>query len=226
MQGGFAVRLALLLAWMPLLAPGQEPGKPAPAVPADRRADTYAVYSAVLAHPRLSHPDNNEKYLVQQVSGISMENEPQSCITVPEASRAAFAELLADRLQISREHYRLERAFKIPKPFDIVTEDQANQFRALRFTPGHSTSEVELFRGAVDLITLGNVYFDRKRTLAAVYTWAYCGGLCGYGTWRVFSRNGKGDWEEQHWITCMTVATARRTPQNVIAPMHIADAAQ
>jgi 5-methylcytosine-specific restriction endonuclease McrA len=85
---------------------------------------------------------------------------------------------------------------------------------------------MELFRGAMDLITLGNIYFDQKRTLAAFYTWAYCGSLCGYGTWRVFIRNGKGDWEEQHWITCMTGAAARGAPQNVIAPMHIADAAQ
>jgi hypothetical protein len=43
---------------------GQEPKKVAEIVPADRRLDTYAVYSAVLAHPSLSHPDNNQKYLV------------------------------------------------------------------------------------------------------------------------------------------------------------------
>jgi hypothetical protein len=220
------VRLALLLVWTPLLAFGQEPGKSVPAVPADRRADTYAVYSAVMAHPRLSHPDNNEKYLVQDSSGGSWENEPKLCITVPDAYRAAFAQLLTDRLQNSKERYRLEPAFKISKPFALITEDQAREFRALRFGAGHSTGEVELFRGAADLITLGNVYFDKKRTLAAVYTSAYCGSLCGYWTWRVFVRNGKGDWEEQNWVTCMTVATARPGGQNVIAPMHIADANQ
>ena len=85
---------------------------------------------------------------------------------------------------------------------------------------------MELFRGAVDLIKLGNVYFDNKRTLAAVYTEAFCGGLCGFWTWRVFVRNGKSDWEEQHSVTCMSVAIVRGAGQNVIAPMHIADAAQ
>jgi hypothetical protein len=48
---------------------GQEPKKVAEIVPADRRLDTYAVYSAVLVHPSLrefstgadiSHPDNIE----------------------------------------------------------------------------------------------------------------------------------------------------------------------
>jgi hypothetical protein len=226
MQGGFAVRLALLLAWIPLLALGQEPTKSPTAVPADRRADTYAIYSAALAHPNLSHPDNNQKYLVRELSGYSWEGELRLCITVPDAYRAAFAELLADRLQLYREHYRLEPAFKMPKPFDLVTEDQAKRFGAMLFTSDHSTSEMELFRGAMDLITLGNVYFDKKRTLAAFYTWAYCGSLCASGTWHAFVRNGKGDWEEQHWTTCMTVAAAPGTPQNVIAPMHMADAAQ
>jgi hypothetical protein len=220
------VRLPLLLAWIPLLAFAQEPKSPAQAVPADRRADTYAVYSAVLAHPKLSHPDNNEKYLVEDVSGVFGEKEPKLCITVPEASRAAFAELLADRVQISREHFHLEPAFKALKPFALVTENQTRQFAALRFGTGHSTGDEELFRGAVDIITLGNVYFDKKRTLAAVYTAAYCDSLCGYWTWRVFVRNGKGDWEDQNWVTCMTVATAAAAGQNVIAPMHIADANQ
>jgi hypothetical protein len=76
-------RAVLLLVWLPLLAFGQEPKKAASTVPADRRVDTYAVYSIVLAHPSLSHPDNNEKYLVDELSGFAMENEPQSCITVP-----------------------------------------------------------------------------------------------------------------------------------------------
>ena len=110
-----------------MLAFGQEPKTPAPAVPADRRADTSAVYSAILAHPSLSHPDNNEKYLVHEATGVSEENEPKLCIAVPDAYRAAFTELVADRLQNSKEHFRLEPAFKSPKPFDLITEDQARQ---------------------------------------------------------------------------------------------------
>ena len=74
--------------------------------------------------------------------------------------------------------------------------------------PGLSSEDVQLFRGATDLITLGNVYFDRKRTLAAVYTWAWCGNLCAYGTWRVFV-NRAGGFQEQNWTTCMTIADSR-----------------
>jgi hypothetical protein len=196
---------------MALPAFGQEPGKVVAPVPADRRVDTYAVYSAVLAHPRLSHPDDNEKYLIVELSGVAREDEPLSCLDVPEGYRTSFAELLKDRSEHSQERFRLERAFNVSKPYDLVTADRANQFGALRDSPGHTTNEVELFRGAEDLITLGNVYFDRKRTLAAVYTFAFCGGLCGFGTWRVFVKNGKGEWDEQHWTMCLTVAAAAST---------------
>ena len=107
MQEASAMRRALLLlVWLPLLA-CQAPKKTISPVPADRRVDTYAVYSVVLAHPSLSHADNNEKYIVDELSDFAMENEPQSCITVPEAYRANFVELLADRSEHHLERFRL-----------------------------------------------------------------------------------------------------------------------
>ena len=45
------VRLALLVARMPLLIFGQAPKKEVPTIPADRRVDVYAIYSIVLAYP-------------------------------------------------------------------------------------------------------------------------------------------------------------------------------
>jgi hypothetical protein len=147
--------------------------------------------------------------LIEEVSGAAREeqNAPQQCIGVPEPYRTSFAELLADRAAHSGARFRLERALSISKPYDLVAEKQAAEFRKLRNTPGRSTDDVELFRGATDLITLGNVYFDRKRTLAAVYTWAYCGNLCAYGTWRVFVN--RAGFQEENWIRCMTIADSR-----------------
>ena len=208
------MRLTLLLVGMRWLAFGQEPAKVVPPVPADRRADTYAVYSAVLAHPSLSHPDDNKKYVIEELSGAmsgARETDPGSCVVVPEDYRAAFTEVLADRSEHHEELFRLERAFTIPKPYDLITEAQARQFVASRNGRVRIGDEVELFPGAVDLITLGNVYFDRKRTVASVYTSAYCGSLCGLWTWRVFVKNAKGGWDEPHWSACMTIAASRST---------------
>jgi hypothetical protein len=211
--------LVVFLGFVSAFAFGQEPKKSIPPIPADRRADAYAIYSAVLARPSLSHPNENEKYLIEEFSGLAMEEstDPQRCIGVPEPYRTRFAELLADRAAHSEARFQFERAFTSPKPYDLISEEQAEEFRKLRSTPGRSTNEVDLFRGATDLITLGNVYFDRKRTLAAVHMWAYCGSLCGYGTWRVFVNRG-GGYQEQNWVTCMTIAYS--SPRSVVPPHH------
>lgn len=203
------MRFALLFASARMLAFGQEPPNEVRPVPAERRADVYAVYSAVLLRPSLSHPDDNRKYLIADMSGVAEESDLAPCTTVPEEHRAALAELLADRNEHRLKRFRLDPGFKILKPYDLVTDREAAQFSELRNTPGHTTDEVEKFRGAVDLITLGNVFFDRRRTTAAVYTSAYCGSLCAFGTWRVFLKTTKGDWDEQKWAKCMTIAEAR-----------------
>jgi hypothetical protein len=202
------VRLALLFVSVRLVAFGQDSSRDVRPVPAERRTDVYAVYSAVLLRPSLSHPDDNRKYLIADVSGTPGESDPALCITVPETHRAAFAELLADRNEHSLKRFRLDLAFNILKPYDLLTDEEANQFSELRNSPGRRTNEVGKFRGAIDLITLGNVYFDKNRTIAAVYTSAYCGSLCALGTWHVFIKTSKGDWDKQNWVKCMTIAAA------------------
>jgi hypothetical protein len=207
------MRVVVWLACLPWLLFGQETKKEVSPVPVERRADTYAIYSAVMARPSLSHPDNNEKYAIAELSGLATEEKGlESCIAVPEGYRAAFAELQADRTRHREDRFRLERAFNIPKPYEVLTQAQSTQFLAARSGTIQTTVEPEPFPGAIDLITLGNVYFDQKRTLAAVYTAAYCGSLCGFWTWRVFVKNGKGDWEEQHWTKCMTIAGRTSQP--------------
>jgi hypothetical protein len=147
-----------------------------------------------------------------------MEPDPINCILVPPEYRAAFSELLADRAERGHQRYRLERALKIAKPYDLITGEQIKQRRRSPSTPDHLGEEARIFRGAGDLITLGNVYFNKARTLGAVYSWALCGSLCGYGSWRVFVKSTKGEWEERHWVWCMTGAdVVERTVQNIRA---------
>jgi len=204
-----AIGLSLLLL-RPGFAPGQEPDKKVPPpVPAERRAPVYAIYSTVMAHPKLSHPDDNKKYLIVETSGVGQETDPSACAALPDGYREAFAELLKDRDEHRKDRSQLERAFSIDKPYELISEAQARDFVATRNGRVLTGAQASLFRGAVDLIRLGNVYFDRNRTVAAVYTSAWCGGLCGLWTWRLFTSNGKGDWDEQPWTRCVTVAAAR-----------------
>jgi hypothetical protein len=123
------VCVILWLVYMSSLLFGQESKKVAEIVPADRRLDTYAVYSAVLAHPSLSHPDNNQKYLVLELSGVPMEKNPGTCTVVPAAHLAAFSELLQDREKY-QTRFLLERAVRSPSRMTSLPRTKPTSLRS------------------------------------------------------------------------------------------------
>lgn len=173
-------------------------------IPPERRADAYAVYSAVLARPDLAHADTNTKYLVVNVTGMAQEGRPDSCIAPPAAYRGELAEIMDDYRTLRDKSFRLEREFSLAKPYELLTPVEGGSFMDPRRDPPGPELQ-QRFSGATDLITLGNVYFNRKHTLAAVKTWAWCGTLCGRGAWRVLEKTD-GRWEDRNWIHCMVLA--------------------
>ncbi len=192
-----------------LIAAAQDKPEPA-AIPVDVATDVYAIYSAVLNPPKLSHKDDGQKYLVLNVTVAKPFSEPEKCIQPPAAYRAGFAEIVDDYLKHRNDSFRLERKFTMPKPYEFVTEAEASRFQKGRVVsqtgPNHDAPK---FLGAVDLILLGNVYFNRARTLAAVSTEAWCGGLCAVWTWRIFEKQQDGRWKElsSSWSMCFTQAS-------------------
>ncbi len=162
-----------------------------PTIPPDRSTDAYAVYSAVLTHLRLSHPNTNRKYTISAYTGETYgASDPGRCASVPLLRRWRFWQVLADYDRNKRDRFRLVRAFNIRKPYELIDEH----------TPWRPGGD------ATDLISLSNVYFDEKHTLALVMQSAYCGNLCGYQTWRVFEKSADGRWIEQNWMRCFTVS--------------------
>ena len=144
-------------------------------------------------HTQLEPPRQQREIPYPGVVGLlEAENDPRSCITPPESYRASVVEHLADRSEHSAGCFRLERTIKIPKPYDLVTADQAKQFGSLRNSPGHSTDEVELFRGAVDLVTPRERVFRQEANSGIWFTHGRTAAASGgYGAWRVFARSGR-----------------------------------
>src|SRR5581483_10867233 len=61
---------------------------------ASRRADVYAIYSLLLANAPLSHPGDNQVYLVAGTTVPGVPREP--CVRPPDEYAAGFAEIMAD----------------------------------------------------------------------------------------------------------------------------------
>lgn len=176
----------------------------APPVPAARSADVYAVYSAALTRPILQHADTSRKFLIADTTGGAGEGRPDWCLNLPEARRAAVSEIMADHAAFTDRYFRLERNLTIPKPYELLNPAEAASFMDPRRVP----PDPELARriaGATDLITLGNVYFNRARTVAVVRIWNWCGRTCGSSAWRAFEKTD-GRWAERDWIRCTAVA--------------------
>src|SRR5207249_7916435 len=79
---------------------------------------------------------------------------------------------------------------------------EVGEFHREHSTRPRPESSIERFRDVSDLITLSDVYFNRRGTLAltAISTW--CGPLCASYLWKVFDKLDNGKWEERRWIMC------------------------
>jgi hypothetical protein len=119
--------------------------------------------------------------------------------------------MLADYRRRRATPRELKPEFKVDKPYVFLSPQDVAAFLADRLPrPGRTPDQADgRFRGVSDLITLADVYFNRRRTLAltAISTW--CGPVCALDQWKTFEKLEAGDWREQEWVTCATIARGR-----------------
>src|SRR5438552_3342007 len=170
-----------------------------------RQADVYAIYSLMMANPQTSHaPAEEETFLIASTTEPAYPQTP--CVAVPPEYHSSLQEILTDYGIRGNTPATLIRAFNIPKPYRLLTAEEAQDFveiRSLRPTPYPNAKEFLL--KAHDLYQLGDVYFNAARTVALTSLSIYCGSLCGRSDWKVFVKTETGRWEERRWVTCNTV---------------------
>lgn len=159
----------------------------------------------MLTNLQTSSGAENERYLIRETTGPGTPKDP--CVRPPKERVAEFDQVLSDFEKRRDTPRKLARAFSIPKAYELIDEAEANAFvneRKLGLQAG--TIPDERFKHVSDLITLTDVYFSERRTLAltAIETW--CGGLCASMRWRVFEKGKDGKWRELPWIACATMA--------------------
>lgn len=167
----------------------------------EREKGVYAIYSLMLTNPATSHgPYTSDRFLIARTTGPGVPQEP--CVRPPKDREAEFQRVLADFNRRKATPRELKRAFSISKPYELLSADDVKDFIS---TPGPDARD-KRFQGVSDLITLSDVYFNERGTLAltAISTW--CGGLCASYLWKVYEKVDNGQWEERRWITCMTMA--------------------
>jgi hypothetical protein len=171
--------------------------------------ETYAVYSAILAHPPLGHQDDNTKYAIADMVLLSKgeAGTPKTaCAEIPQVSAESLAQIVSDFEKHGNTPVLLKRAFSLSKPYLLLSPEQASEFESRR--AGHvqadfpSLPAVNPYSGAIDLIRLSAVFFDRSEKVAMVYISATCGTPCGLWGWHILEKGSRGGWQEIRTARC------------------------
>jgi hypothetical protein len=174
----------------------------------EREKDVYAIYSLMLTNPQTSHgPYISGRYLIAMATGPARPQEP--CVRPPREREADFREVLADFESRKSTPRQLKPILSIGKPYVLLSTEEVSQFMsARRFPRLNADAPDERFRGVSDLLTLSEVYFDQRGTLALTAMSTWCGPLCALYQWKVFEKLDDGKWEERRWTTCRMIAKA------------------
>lgn len=138
--------------------------------------DAYAVYEAVLSTGVAS---------AKSPLVISADTESAAMCLKPEGEwKRVLMPAITDYHQQNEKTYRLQPKFRMNRHYELLTRKEIHE----RFKrPGEG--------GWVELSAVG---FNRTRTVAILWVYHGCPGLCGSGTFQVFQRRD-GKWQPLEW---------------------------
>jgi hypothetical protein len=197
-------------------------------------SDTYAIYSALIATSPVVRsgpgnvPTDDQIYLIDATTvtdrtgfgppGARTLFAAESCLKVPPLDDAGFREILSDYNQRKNTPAALKRQFTFTKPYQLLTAAEVDRFlrEALESTPQVRAPNVAppvnrnpLYSKSKRVFRVGDVYFNKARTLAVVFFSVYTTPADGSGSWKAFRKEANGQWQTNNsWATC-TWSTTR-----------------
>lgn len=196
------LRFASTLVMVCAAANGFQP--PNGSVDSQREKDVYAIYSLMLANPGTTHSAEGNERLLIAVTTRSVDLDVK-CMQPPKGRERAFRAALADYDRRKAIPRNLKPALTISKPYTFLTGDEVTAFIRERDSQLRGPLQSEPFRGATGFLSLSDVYFNRRGTLALAGLYWWCGGLCANGYWLMFEKLDTGKWRRIQ-AGCVVVA--------------------
>ncbi|HEY0757757.1 MAG TPA: hypothetical protein VGD59_00725 [Acidisarcina sp.] len=210
------------------LSPGQQddPKAVAPlapiAMPADRAAESYAIYSSLLPIGEIANAGwEHELWLVEEAtttlaspdrpcsklpgagdSSWAAQFDPRTAAQPDAAHQHDYAEILDDYFLNCHERIMLDpEAWKTTAPVRLLDRQQQEEFRGSRATfHGKDEAVVAKYKRASALFAFSRVYFNAHHTVAMVFVSQWCGSLCGEDYWQAVELVD-GRWKRLDWAT-------------------------
>lgn len=192
-------------------APASDP--PAIAMPADRAADSYAIYSSLIPLGETAGKDWPHDYWLVQDATVTVVPADQPCRPEPNKQdqfdmnpnvgvhptkdrEKDFEEILDDFDAHCHDRVALSAtAWQTRAPVRLLTPVEQQEFRGSRETKSEAA---EKYKGAPALYAFSEVYFNLHHKVALVYATHWCGGLCGQGFWVALALED-GQWKRLKW---------------------------
>lgn len=191
------------------------------AMPQDRLADSYAIYSSLIPLGETAGKGwPHDLWLIQDETVTVIEAgqpcappanpkepgpgmNPHTAVQAPPERFQDFREILADFDAHCHDHIQLDpRGWHLGAPVHLLNKDEQAEFEGTRFGkdgPNKDPAIVNKYKGAPGLYGFSQVYFNLPHSVALVYATHWCGGLCGEGFWIALEKNNEGQWRQLHW---------------------------
>lgn len=175
-------------------------------MPADRAADSYAIYSMLMPGQVFSSmaPDQNRQWAIAEVTVNEQDRNPaippQGQLKAPPDHVQAFNEAVGDyqanrfvRVQLT------QKPLKVDHSFVLLAPDQVDALRAAKTSPTATSEEQTQWAGYPGITFFSEVYFDTHHTAALVFMNDWCSHLCAAGSWVYLEKQG-GRWQRRSGI--------------------------
>jgi hypothetical protein len=176
-------------------------------IPADRAADTYAIYGMLLpGEPFNSMPPNQTGRWAIADTTISIVDmnpaiPPDGQLKAPDDNAKAFREALHDYEARRYQRFRLSaQDFHLTHPFSLLTDAQVGELRQARSSVTADSGLQGQYAGYPGVTFFTQVFFNSDQTAALVYRNNWCANLCSGGSWVYLEKHG-GKWVLRSGIT-------------------------
>ncbi|GGG95887.1 hypothetical protein [Silvibacterium dinghuense] len=175
-------------------------------IPAERAADTYAIYSLLLpGEPFRSLPPDQVKQWAIADTTVSIDDmnpaiPPDGQLKAPPDSPRGFNEALSDYQRRRHQRFQLTRQFQLSHDYALFTASQVADYRNLRTHPAMGSDFASKYQGIPGITFVSQVFFDSTQSAGLVYVHNWCTNLCAAGQW-VYVEKQNGTWVRRSGIT-------------------------
>jgi hypothetical protein len=187
------VLLGLAITTSTALIPAQTKNAP----PADRRPDSYQIYSLIMPGQVFTDMDSGGPWAIADTTvnedDMNPKLAPEAFLQPPSDNPRGFRDAVNDYNQRKKERMPLTRRFNLSRSYVLLLPDDVAQFKASRTSPAASSDDQSAYGQYLGITFFSEVYFNTAQTSALVYILDWCGNLCSQSEW-VYLEKQDGAW--------------------------------